>query len=252
MVAAELDAINDSLPGLRDKVEKLIPCTCSTCRAAPLPRFFIEKEMRRRIELKRFTVECPQSFADVDVMAMLDGIQVAQLPPWSNEKKPPARTLQIFMASSDELSSERDAFELYLRQQTDHYLKDGIYLKIVRWETFFNAMSPTRLQDEYNRAVQDCDIFVSLFFTKAGQFTEEEFDAAHRQFKVSGLPHIFTFFKDAEIKTGSAIADDLKSLWAFKDKLKDLGHYPTDYKDIEHLKLQFGEQLRRVLNPVEK
>jgi len=153
------------------------------------------------------------------------------------------------MTSSNELSSERDAFELYLRQQTDHYLKDGIYLKIVRWETFFNDMSPTRLQDEYNRAVQDCDIFVSLFFTKAGQFTEEEFDAAHRQFKASGLPHIFTFFKDAEIKTGSAIADDLKSLWAFKDKLNSLGHYPTDYKDIEHLKLQFSEQLRRVLNP---
>jgi hypothetical protein len=252
VVAAELDAINDSLPGLRDKVEKLIPCTCSVCRSAPLPRFFIEKEMRRRIELQRFTVECPQSFADVDVRALLDGIHAAQLPSWSNEQKPPSRTLQIFMASSNELSSERDAFELYLRQQTDHYLKDGIYLKIVRHENFSNAMSPNRMQDEYNRAVQECDVFVSLFFTKAGPFTEEEFDAAHRQFKVSGLPHIFTFFKDAEIKTGSAIPADLQSLWAFKDKLTSLGHYPTMYRNVEHLKLQFGEQLRRVLHPAEK
>jgi len=46
--------------------------------------------MRRRIELKRFTVECPQSFEHVDVMALLDGIQAAQLPAWFNEKNRPA------------------------------------------------------------------------------------------------------------------------------------------------------------------
>ena len=47
-------------------------------------------------------------------------------------------------------------------------------------------MSETRLQDEYNKAVRDCDVFVSLFFTKTGKFTEEEFDMAHRHSRRRG------------------------------------------------------------------
>jgi internalin A len=43
-------------------------------------------------------------------------------------------------------------------------------------------MSETRLQDECNKAIRDCDIFVSLFLTKTGKFTEEEFDVSHQQF----------------------------------------------------------------------
>jgi len=44
--------------------------------------------------------------------------------------------------------------------------------------------------DEYNKAVRDCDIFVSLFFTKAGKFTEEEFDVALGVFKKKGKPRL--------------------------------------------------------------
>ena len=64
-------------------------------------------------------------------------------------------------------------------------------------------MSETRLQDEYNKAVRACDIFVSLFFTKTGKFTEEEFDTAHRQFKSTGNPRIYTFFKNADVTMGN-------------------------------------------------
>src|SRR5262249_44858750 len=115
------------------------------------------------------------------------------------------------------------------------------------WENFLDAMSETRLQDEYNKAVQDCDIFVSLFFTKTGKFTAEEFDVAHRQFKDTGKPRIYTFFKDAAIKTGSAREKDLKSLWAFQKKLDRLGPFRTNYTDIEHLKRQFRDQLDKLL-----
>jgi internalin A len=107
-------------------------------------------------------------------------------------------------------------------------------------------MSETRLQDEYNKELRSCDIFVSLFFTKTGKFTEEEFDTAHRQFKDTGLPRIYTFFKDADIKTGSAREEDLNSLWAFQKKLRSLGHFYTMYNDIEHLKRQFRDQLDKV------
>ena len=108
-------------------------------------------------------------------------------------------------------------------------------------------MSETRLQDEYNKAIRDCDIFVCLFFTKTGKFTDEEFDVAHRQFKNSGKPLIYTFFKDAEIKTGSARQEDFNSLWAFQAKLDDLGHFYTVYDSIDDLKLQFRDQLDKIL-----
>lgn len=107
-------------------------------------------------------------------------------------------------------------------------------------------MSETRLQDEYNKEIRNCDIFVSLFFAKTGKFTEEEFDTAHLQFKETGLPRIYTFFKDSNIKSGS-ITEEMISLLQFKKKLIDLGHFHTNYQNIEHLKLQFRDQLDMLL-----
>ena len=126
--------------------------------------------------------------------------------PQSSNK--PLTTYKIFLASSSELKQDRDEFDLYFRQQNDRLLKQGLYLEIVRWENFLDAMAEKRLQDEYNEAIKNCDIFVSLFFTKTGKFTEEEFDTAHRQFNESGKPLIFTFFKNADIKTGTISDED--------------------------------------------
>ena len=179
----------------------------------------------------------------MSVLELLDGIQVGKLPEWANPS-----TIRIFFASSSELRQDRDELDLYLRQENDNLIEKGIYLKIVRWENFLDAMSNTRQQDEYNKAVRDCDIFVSLFFTRTGQFTEEEFQAAYGQFLTSGKPSIFTYFKHADINTGTDHRDDLKSLWAFQDKLKALGHYPTTYKNIDDLKLQFRKQLDKLLS----
>ena len=66
--------------------------------------------------------------------------------------------------------------------------------KVVRWEHFVDAMSTTRLQDEYNNALGSCDFFIALFFTKAGKFTQEEFEIAYGsvqgQREAEGL-HVF-------------------------------------------------------------
>ena len=107
-------------------------------------------------------------------------------------------------------------------------------------------MSETRLQDEYNKAIDACDIFVCLFFTKTGKFTEEEFDTAHGQFMSSGKPLLYTYFKNAYIKTADWPKEDFDSLRAFQEKLRELGHYPTVYKDIDDLKLQFRDQIDKI------
>jgi hypothetical protein len=155
------------------------------------------------------------------------------------------RKIQIFLASSEELRDDRDKFEIYSRQLNDELIDKGLYLVINRWENFLDAMSETRLQDEYNKAVRSCDIFVSLFFTKTGKFTEEEFDTAHDQFKETGRPFIYTFFKDAPVNTGK-LNKDVLSLLAFKERLRDLGHFYTQYTSTEDLKLQFRGQLDKL------
>ena len=156
------------------------------------------------------------------------------------------KTIKIFLASSSELEDDRKDFEIFINRKNKEYVKDGVFLELLLWEDFIDAMSQTRLQDEYNKAIEDCDIFVSLFHTKVGKYTEEEFERAFKTFKASNKPLIYTYFKDEAVNM-SQINDRILTLLNFKKKLSDLGHFYTNYADINELKYKFGEQLIKVL-----
>ncbi|MGH7597031.1 MAG: AAA family ATPase [bacterium] len=156
------------------------------------------------------------------------------------------KTIKIFLASSAELKSDREQFEIFINRQNNRWVDRGVFLKLIIWEGFLDAMSQTRLQDEYNKAIRECDLFVMLFCTKVGKYTAEEFETAFGQFQATSKPLIFTYFKDAAISTGSANKDDLLSLWAFQEKLKQLGHFQTVYKNIEGLRERFDNQLDKL------
>ena len=81
-------------------------------------------------------------------------------------------------------------------------------------------MSSKDKQDDYNETLKQCDIFLSLFATKVNKYTVEEFNVAHKQFRASNRPQIFTFFKEETITTVTAKREDLQTLWEFQDKLK--------------------------------
>ena len=249
-IATNLDALNESFPGLREKVDKRIPCICARCRTLTTPHFFNQKNLRKRVEDGRLNIECPESYEEVSVLALLDGVRAEALPTSSRPalNGGATRTIRIFLASSSELREDRDAFDLRMRQLNDRLRNRGIYLKIERWEHFLDAMSQTRLQDEYNQAIRECDVFVSLFFTKTGKYTEEEFTTAHEHFKSTGRPFIYTYFKNASITTGAARENDLTSLWRFKDRLGELGHFPAEYGNIDQLQAKFGEQIEEMLD----
>ena len=152
---------------------------------------------------------------------------------------------KLFLASSSELKEDREQFEIFINRKNKDWINKGIFLDLILWEDFLDAMSQTRLQDEYNKAISQCDIFVMLFFTKVGRYTEEEFQTAFGQFKATNRPFIFTYFKDAPISTGE-LNDDVLSLLQFKKKLSALGHFYTVYKSIEDLQLKFGQQLEKL------
>lgn len=159
---------------------------------------------------------------------------------------PPLRRVRIFLASSAELAEHRDAFDLHVRQRNDRWIARGLHLEPVRWENFIDAMDAQRLQAAYDRAAEDCDVFVMLFRSKVGAYTAEEFEKAFGQFAETGRPRIYTYFHDTTVKTGAVDRQDMQSLWAFQDRLKALGHFKTDYENIEGLLLHFDEQLEKL------
>ena len=155
-------------------------------------------------------------------------------------------TVKIFLASSAELKQDRNEFEVFIGRKNKDWVAKGVFLDLVIWEDFLDAVSQTRLQDEYNKAIRECDLFVMLLWTKVGQYTEEEFETAFGQFKAANRPFIFTYFKEAEISVARANKKDLMSLWAFQKKLSALGHFYTVYKNIDELKYKFNQQLDKL------
>ena len=185
VVSSALDDLNDSFSGLHAKVGKWVPCICSRCKEATTPILFELQDLQRRKARKQPHIECSESYEKVVGPELLDGLRLEHPPVWAEQ-----RVVKIFLASSAELAADRDEFDLHVRQLNDRWRSRGLYLEILRWDNFLDAMSMTRLQDEYNKEVSTADIFVSLFMTKTGRYTEEEFDIAYKAFKATGKPLI--------------------------------------------------------------
>jgi len=241
------------------RVDEIVPCPCEGCSSGNNTQHYFEfGNLTHRVEKGRQKVDCDKSLEEVDLLQLLGDLLIferldigesVELKRGVNTTNK-IKNIKIFLASSSELAADREAFELYFRKQNDSLPKDkGIYLKIVRWENFLNTMSETRLQDEYNKEVRDCDIFISLFFTKTGKFTEEEFDVAHDEFKnsIGVKPQIFTFFKKGDVKIEN-LTEDVNTLFNFKKKLNALGHYHSQYNNTDDLKLQFRDQLDNLID----
>ncbi|MEO8110318.1 MAG: tetratricopeptide repeat protein [Ginsengibacter sp.] len=155
-------------------------------------------------------------------------------------------TIRIFLASSKELKSDRTKFKSFIADENKTFQQRGIYLDLEMWENFIDAMSQDGLQSEYNKTIQVCDIFVMLFKTKVGKYTEEEFEKAFKQFKETNKPKVYTYFKNTSAKVGTLAQKDLQSLWAFQEKLKNLKHYQTEYSNSDKLALHFSQQLDKL------
>jgi hypothetical protein len=152
---------------------------------------------------------------------------------------------KIFIASSMELSEDRRAFRDLIMEQNNAWHEQGAFLQVIGWEHFIDAVSPTRLQDEYNKAIAECDLFVLLFHSKLGKYSREEFEFALEQFRQTGKPLIYTYFKPVDpAKPGTA--EDRQSLEDFQQVLKGIGHFPTRYENLQDLQLKFLQQLHRL------
>lgn len=201
---------------------------------------WLDYELLSKLEEKNKPFYHVELDEDLPVTDILNGYSTPK------DRKGDQKHIKIFLASSSELKEEREQFEIFIHRENQQLYKRGIFIELELWENFIDAMSQTRLQDEYNNVVKHSDIFVSLFFTKVGKYTLEEFETAFGQFKKTGKPLVYTYFKNAPIDAEN-ITDEIQSLLDFRKKLDALGHFRTIYKNIDDLKLQFKNQLEKVL-----
>jgi hypothetical protein len=157
------------------------------------------------------------------------------------------KIIKVFLASSSELAGDREAIEKLIGRKNKVLVKKGLFIELIIWEDFLDMLSKTRLQDEYNKAIKKADLFVLLFFTKVGIYTEEEFEVAIGEFRQFDRPLIYTYFKDAHIRSSEIELNDIISLHNFKEKIKKLGHFQTVYKNTEDLKFQLNDQIEKLL-----
>ena len=145
------------------------------------------------------------------------------------------KVIKIFLGSSiTEFKNERADIENFIRRVSDQFEeKYDVKIKPLLCEDFDEALSKIRKQEEYNEKVRKSDMCFFIFFTKAGQYTREEFNAAREQFEKTDKPKISTYFK----VLGDEKADD--SLYDFMDELdKTLGHYYGTFEHIDTVKLR--------------
>ena len=152
------------------------------------------------------------------------------------------KTIKVFLASSEELIDDRNAFGNLVRRLDKIYEKRGIRIELFEWEDYDAAYNYRRKQDEYNDQIKASDMFLALFHTKAGKFTIEEFDVATEEFKKKASPKVYTYCKD--LLEGE---QESLELVEFKRKLfKELGHYWCRYNNRDSMQLHFVMQLQLV------
>ena len=89
-----------------------MPCVCSSCRDSKSPYLFSQKRLLQRKQNNKLTIECDNSYADVSVLELLDGLKLEQLPKWAEDSRQessaevstaninePERIIKIFLAS---------------------------------------------------------------------------------------------------------------------------------------------------------
>jgi hypothetical protein len=158
----------------------------------------------------------------------------------------PNQIYRIFLASSNELQEDREQFELFIGRQNNLLKNKHVYLQTVLWEDIGDQVYPTDKQNHYNEELKTCDIFVMLYWTKAGKYSNIEFDLAFAQLRYTGKHPVMFVFEKTAPPTKSVSSKDKSSLKAFQQKLKDYGQFVTQYDDADKLINLFKKNLDKL------
>jgi tetratricopeptide (TPR) repeat protein len=163
-----------------------------------------------------------------------------------------SKSIRIFLASSNELADDRIAFGdavLELNQSLASQ-KKNVSFSLYKWEHETISFFERRKQDEYNQAIEQCDIFVMLYWSKVGKYTEEEYNYAYdRLLKNSERkPVVLVFQKMSTLPTTQTDADR-QSLNDFNTKiLQRDGQFRETYTTFNELKIAFEREVHKLFH----
>lgn len=145
------------------------------------------------------------------------------------------RILQIFLASSEELKEERDGIKLLEGSLNGKLTPFGLNIHFVLWEDIDSSMKPENKQEEYNKALRNCEMCLVMFWTRFGDYTSEELNIAYQNLCNGNNPRkLYVYFKDVP---DEKITEDLKK---FRDGFQNTyGHYPNRFQNVETLRTEF-------------
>jgi tetratricopeptide (TPR) repeat protein len=143
------------------------------------------------------------------------------------------KTIKIFLASSEELNDDREAFVNLIRKLNKSFEKRGIRIEVIDGDDY---------NDTQNIELRSSEIFLALFHKDANKSVIQEFDTAKEEFKKRSFPKSYVYCKD--IKEGETESVELKE---FKERLiNELGHYWSRYGNRDTMQLNFVLQLEQV------
>ena len=186
--------------------------------------------------------------------------------------------LNIFIASSCELSEQRVQIGDYIRKLSYDYSPRGLRLHLACWEDFYPEYTGISKQQEYDEElIKTCDIFIAMFRTRCGIYTQHEVQLAinlGKECHILQLPstedcnELEQFLSSIEIASHqcddslllanieSIIADYLKvhkiSLSSEAIPPNTWRLYATIPNDLEELKIPFSNMVRKLESLLEE
>ena len=154
------------------------------------------------------------------------------------------REITIFLASSNELDSDRVSFRDLVDSLDDIYKPRGIRVRCRNWRAFPET-TDERTQAEYDAVTTKSDICICMFHREAGKDTLDEFHQSMDAYKRTG-DHPKTYVYVRALVDGEIEAEELVQFK--KDLFDKMGHYWCNYATEDSMKLHFVMQFERLIN----
>jgi Leucine-rich repeat (LRR) protein len=227
------------------KYREKVPCNCEGCRTGKnKPHYFDFANLKFRLEKGRYEVECDNSLETVNVMKLpentfvfekfQEGYSLQLKENVVRESLPGIRILNLFLASSNQLASERQKIEQALGRKNKLLRKQGFLVELFIWEDGKHVGKSLRSQDNYNLDIEHCNLFAMLFYSKVGKYALEEFKLADSLLEKKGMPIISIFRKDVDLPKDQE-KTDADSRYDFLELLKEIEHFPVLFQNTDEL-----------------
>ena len=157
------------------------------------------------------------------------------------------KKINIFLASSGELKAQREKIKELIRTLNSKiFNKDDIYLNLNIWEDESKSIQAERIQNNFNKLLEESEIVIVLFYTKAGKFTIEEFELAYQNNKMRKKPwNLFICFDKSPIEHDiiRKRKKDIEVIHEIEDKIENDEQLYIKYNSSDELHTKLHDEL---------